>query len=336
MQIRLGICDAASIEACSPACDTLRQTMKRTIALLLASLALAAGHHARAQPEIPFAIEEVAPGNFVHYGTLDDRAPANLGDQANIGFIVGSRCVAVVDTGGSFPVGQKLRQAIRARTSLPICYVIFTHVHPDHVFGAAAFRADNPTYVGHHNLPRAMQQRGKFYFNTLKRDLGDLADGSEVIPPTLLVQDERKLDIGGRSLVLRAWPVAHTDNDLTVLDVQTQTLWASDLLFLQHTPVVDGSITGFLSVLDRLAAIPAQRFVAGHGRADLPWPQALEPERHYLQVIVDEVRRALKQRKSIQDAVDTVGLSEEKNWVNFDQFHRRNVTQAYTDLEWED
>ncbi|HYL18793.1 MAG TPA: quinoprotein relay system zinc metallohydrolase 2 [Burkholderiales bacterium] len=310
--------------------------MKRTIALLLAILGVAGGHQGAAQPDIPFAVDEVAPGNFVHYGTLDDRTPANLGDQANIGFIVGSQCVAVVDAGGSLPVGQKLRQAIRARTSLPICYVILTHVHPDHMFGAAAFRADNPTYVGHHNLPRAMQQRGKFYFNTLKRDLGDLAEGSEVIPPTLLVQDELKLDLGARSLALRAWPIAHTDNDLTIFDVETQTLWASDLLFLQHTPVVDGSITGFLSVLDRLAAILAQHYVAGHGRTDLRWPQALGPERHYLQLIVDETRRALKQRKSIQDAVDTVGLSEEKNWLNFDQFHRRNVTQAYTELEWED
>ena len=310
--------------------------MKRTIALLLAILGMCSVRYAAPQPEIPFAVEEVVPGGFVHYGTLDDRTPANLGDQANIGFIVGSRCVAVVDAGGSLPVGQKLRQAIRARRSLPICYVILTHVHPDHVFGAAAFRADNPIYVGHQNLPRAMQQRGKFYFNTLKRDLGDLAEGSEVIPPTLLVHDELELDLGGRTLALRAWPIAHTDNDLTVLDVDTHTLWTSDLLFLQHTPVVDGSIKGFLSALDRLAAMPVRHFVAGHGRTGLPWPQAIEPERHYLQLIVDETRRALKQRKSIQDAVDTVGLSEEKNWVDFDQFHRRNVTQAYTELEWED
>jgi hypothetical protein len=58
----------------------------------------------------------------------------------------------------------------------------------------------------------------EFYFNTLVRDLGDLAAGSEVIPPTLLVRDEMTLDLGGRAIVLRTWPVAHTDNDLTVFD----------------------------------------------------------------------------------------------------------------------
>src|SRR5512139_3503184 len=96
-----------------------------------------------------FPVEEIAPGNYVHYGTHEERTRDNRGDQANIGFIVGERCVAVVDTGGSFALGAALREAIHAVTRLPVCYVVLTHVHPDHFFGAAAFRADNPQYVGH-------------------------------------------------------------------------------------------------------------------------------------------------------------------------------------------
>jgi quinoprotein relay system zinc metallohydrolase 2 len=282
-----------------------------------------------------FVIHEVAPGNYVHYGVHDERTPSNLGDQANIGFIVGDRCVAAVDTGGSLPVGQALRAAIRRVTELPVCYVILTHVHPDHVFGAAAFLEDRPQFVGHAQLPRALAARGKFYQKTLQRDLGDLARGSEVVPPTLLVEDELVLDLGNRPLRLRAWPVAHTDNDLTVYDEKTGTLWLSDLLFVDHTPVVDGSILGFLAVLEQLRAMPARHFVPGHGRTDLPWPAALDPEVHYLEVIVAETRQALKNRETIQEAVDTVGTTQEKNWVNFELFHRRNVTAAYTELEWE-
>jgi quinoprotein relay system zinc metallohydrolase 2 len=289
-----------------------------------------------AQPVHGFDVEEIAAGNFVHYGALEERSPANLGDQANIGFIVGDRCVAVVDSGGSLPVGRKLRQAIRAHTSLPVCYVITTHVHPDHVFGAGAFRPDAPTHVGHQNLPRALQQRAVFYLKALKRDLGELAEGSEAISPSLVVRDRLELDLGGRILLLRAWPRAHTDNDLTVFDQRSGTLWAGDLLFVRHTPVVDGSILGFLAVIEQLKALPVRHVVAGHGRAGTPWPQPLEPQRQYLQIIVDQTRQALRQRKTIEDAVDSVGLSEEGNWAQFDLFHRRNVTAAYTELEWED
>jgi len=282
-----------------------------------------------------FAVHEIAPGNYVHYGVHEERSPANLGDQANIGFIVGERCVAVVDTGGSLPVGKALHAAIRRVTTLPVCYVILTHVHPDHVFGAAAFLEDRPQFVGHAELPRALAARGKFYQKTLQRDLGDLAQGSEVVPPTLLVKGELVLDLGSRPLRLRAWPVAHTDNDLTVYDEKTGTLWLSDLLFVDHTPVVDGSILGFLAVLEELRGMPARQFVPGHGRTDLPWPAALDPEVQYLEVIVAETRQALKNKETIQEAVDTVGAAQEKNWVNFELFHRRNVTAAYTELEWE-
>jgi glyoxylase-like metal-dependent hydrolase (beta-lactamase superfamily II) len=63
----------------------------------------------------------------------------------------------------------------------------------------------------------------------------------------------------------RAWPTAHSDNDLTVLDEQTGTLFAGDLVFLTHVPVLNGSIRGWLTVIDELGAISAQRAVPGHG-----------------------------------------------------------------------
>jgi quinoprotein relay system zinc metallohydrolase 2 len=281
-------------------------------------------------------VSEIAPGNFVHYGSLEERSAANLGDNANIGFIVGSKCVAVVDAGGSFAVGERLHAALRARTKLPICYVVTTHAHPDHFFGAGAFRGEQPVFVGHQNLPRALQQRGRFYLNTLNRDLQDLARGSEVIEPTLLVKERRELDLGGRTIVLTAWPTAHTDNDLTVYDQSTDTLWTGDLLFVQHTPVVDGSITGFLRVIDQLKRLTPAHFVAGHGQTAQSWRAAVEDEQRYLTVIADGVRSALKSRRTLQDAIDTVGLSEAPHWANFELFHRRNVTAVYTELEWED
>jgi quinoprotein relay system zinc metallohydrolase 2 len=281
-------------------------------------------------------VEEIAPGNYVHYGTHEERTGANLGDQANIGFVVGERCVAVIDTGGSLALGVALREAIRRVTPLPVCYVVLTHVHPDHLFGAAAFRADSAQFVGHAELPRALAARGKFYRTTLQRDLGDLAAGSEVVPPTLLVSDRLTLELGGRRLAVRAWPVAHTDNDLTVYDEQTATLWVSDLLFIDHTPVVDGSILGFVKVMESLAAMPARQYVSGHGRSPLPWPQVLGPQQRYLTRLVEETRQALRAKKTIQDAVEEVGYAEAGSWVNFELFHRRNVTATYTELEWED
>ncbi|HMK13471.1 MAG TPA: quinoprotein relay system zinc metallohydrolase 2, partial [Burkholderiales bacterium] len=212
-----------------------------------------------------FAVNEIAPGIYVHSGAQEESSPQNLGDIANIGFIIGEKCVAVIDTGGSIVIGRKLRQAVVKATRLPICYVINTHVHPDHIFGNAAFKDDNPVFVGHDKLPAVMAARGGNYLNALKRDLGPATQGSEIIIPTLTVKDVLELDLGGRRLTLKAWRTAHTDNDLTVFDEKTQTLWLSDLLFTEHIPVVDGSLKGWLSVLKEFSGIKARHIIPGHG-----------------------------------------------------------------------
>jgi glyoxylase-like metal-dependent hydrolase (beta-lactamase superfamily II) len=183
-----------------------------------------------------------------------------------------------------------------------------------------------------------MAARGGNYLNSLRRDLGAVAEGSEIVPPsrTIAAAQVIELDLGGRTVDIRAWPPAHTDNDLTVYDRTTKTLWLGDLLFVQHTPVADSRISGFLEAMQVLRSIDARSFIPGHGRTDARWPAALDPQERYFKLVMRETRDALKRRRTLMEAVDEVGLSESGDWVNFDTYHRRNVTAAYTELEWEE
>ena len=108
-------------------------------------------------------IVEVAPGIFVHQGKHFDVDESYQGDIGNIGFIIGKNSVAVIDTGGTLAIGKSLKASIREKTSLPIKYVINTHVHLDHIYGNAAFNDKNTKFIGHNKLPEAMQFRKEFY-----------------------------------------------------------------------------------------------------------------------------------------------------------------------------
>ncbi len=283
-----------------------------------------------------FLITPVAEGDYVHFGQVALTNPDNAGDIANLGVIVGRDSVAVVDTGGSVQVGEALRAAVRKLTDKPIRYVINTHEHPDHVFGNAAFQG-SATFVGHANLPAELQKRADFYLHSFRDALGQAAiERVRIIPPTLLVSNETILDLGGRRLRLTAWhPAAHTNCDLTVLDETSGVLFAGDLVFLHHVPVLDGSLAGWLSVLPRLALLPARIVVPGHGQQVGAWPQALDDERRYLTVLASDTQRLIADGVPMAQAVPQIAQSERGKWALFDDYNPRNATAAFSELEWE-
>lgn len=281
-----------------------------------------------------FALEEVASGVFVHQGVSVPFEDPRHDDVANIGFIVGEQCVAVIDSGGSLEIGRRLRASLREITDRAICYVINTHVHPDHTLGNAAFRNDSPQFVGHARLPAAFTHNERFFLENFAADL-DGADSPEaLVPPDVLVSDTLELDLGGRTLELTAHPPGHTDQDLSVFDRKTGTLWLG-FLFVQRIPALDGSLTGWIRVLESLKSHPADRVIPGNGPAPARWPDAAAAQLRYLQALENEIRTILQDDGFLEDALAKAGSSERGRWLLFDQHHGSNVTRAYTELEWE-
>lgn len=281
-------------------------------------------------------LKEVADGVFVHQGVHELPDAHNHGEIANIGFVVGSRCVAVVDTGGSPEQGRELKAAIERATRVPVCYVINTHVHPDHIYGNRAFRQSGVSFVGHRKLAQSMAARAPFYLEKAQRDLNNGLSKDDFIPPDQAVQDRLELDLGGRRLSLTAHGTAHTDTDVTVYDDKTQTLWLADLLFEGHVPVVDGSLSGWIQELEKLRSVQAKRAIPGHGPVSAEWPAAADDELRYLTQLREEVRSFVRHGKTLEQALDQAGHGLRADWRLFDEFHKRNVSSSFAEMEWEE
>lgn len=278
-----------------------------------------------------YQLKPLAQGVYWHLGQHHSLQHTKRDDIGNSGVVIGKRCVAIIDTGGSLAIGKKILAAVRSITQLPICYVINTHIHYDHLLGNTAFSDTGAKFVGHYKLATAILNNQTFFQKNFANELAK----RKLVVPDLLVKDKQKLDLGDRILELRAWQNAHSNTDLSVYDPESGAIWTGDLLFRERLPVLDGNLRGWLAVMQQLKTLPARWIIPGHGGIANNWIIALKDQRRYLQSLLTEVRAKITNNVFLADAIKTVGQAEARYWHLFTATHKRNISRAFTQLEWE-
>ncbi len=119
---------------------TRRGIVKGLASFGAAALPCCFAHRAFAATDADFSLREIADGVFAFQGVNELMHPENEGAICNLGVVVGADAVAVIDSGGSLVEAQAFIAAIAEVTSKPVRFLINTHMHPDHIFGNAAFR----------------------------------------------------------------------------------------------------------------------------------------------------------------------------------------------------
>ena len=210
-------------------------------------------------------------------------------------------------------------------------------MHLDHIYGNAAFIKENPIFVGHSELPKAMRLRKDFYEITNQNYLNIPPEKSIQIPPTLLISinEPQEINIGNRKLRLEAFPTAHTNNDLIVVDINTKTAWLSDLMFTERTPSMDGDIHGWIDALEIIKKNNYKLIIPGHGTPPKNNKEAIQKIKSYLELLRTEIRKAIDDGMDLQDAVETIASSEKNKWELFDVQNARNINMVYPIMEWE-
>ncbi len=299
-----------------------------------------------ADKDIKDNFKKISPDTYVYIGEINDFSKKNLGAIANFGFIVGKDCVAVIDTGGSSFVSVKLLKKIREVTENPICFVINTHAHPDHVGGNSVFESLNPKpeFISHSNFSRALTTR-KVVFNKRLKELMGIKNVIKTIKISREVKNTLEIDLGERKIFLKAWKTSHTNNDLTVYDEKSKIFWTGDLLFIDHIPVLDGNLVNWLEITREITKSSNQGskgkeiifIIPGHGNPVNVNSKKIKMQEIYLSKLNNLTRNAIRNRVTISRAVEDISAKLiNQDWLLAELFNKRNITAAYAELEWEE
>ena len=262
---------------------------------------------------------EVSSGVFV---IPDGRVPL----VPNVGFVVGTRAVLVVDTGMSLDsAAYVLGQAKRLAEGKPL-YLTVTHFHPEHGFGAQVF-ADESTIVYNREQRDELRLKGAGYIEMFKGIFGQhvvtALEGVELIDPHEVYDGETEIDLGGHVVTLRTFGRAHTGGDQVVI-VDGRVLFGGDLFETRMFPIVpyfppddvdvDGS--AWIAVLDELLALAPAVVVPGHG--EVTDATLIRDVRDYLAYIRDEATRLKAAGASEDEAVAEIEPAALARWSDWD------------------
>ncbi|GAA0613656.1 MBL fold metallo-hydrolase [Kutzneria viridogrisea] len=261
---------------------------------------------------------EVADGVFV---IPDNRVPI----VPNVGIVLGDNAALVVDTGIGPRNGEYvLKQARRLAGDRPL-YLTITHFHPEHGFGAQAFKG--AATIIYNRAQREELHRKAAAFTEMFTGLGPAIaaelDGFELTDPDLVYEGQAEIDLGRRRVVLRGVGPAHTAGDQTVL-VDDRVLFTGDLFETRMFPIApyfppfDTEVDGdrWIAVLDQFIALSPEIVVPGHG--ELADTAQIREVRDYLAHVRGEAARLRASGLSADEATATIDKAARTRWATWD------------------
>jgi len=270
------------------------------------------------------------------YAVLGDTGRGSEG-RANAGFVVTCDGIVVIDAEGSPRDGETLLRTIRSVSQRAIRWLVLTHHHPDHHFGAIVFRKAGAKVIAHPDS-RTLASEGGLDNQMIDwiRVVGlDAMRGFEYADtPDRPVTKGDTLRIGGRRVIVLAPGPAHTPGDLMVWVPDAGVLFAGDILLEDGvTMVVDGSAPALLKALNQIDSLRPKVVVPGHGSVPAEPAVLVERTRAYITQLRGEMRAAVQEGVPMKRALDALPPADENRPVSLNSRKRRNAARVYVEEE---
>jgi glyoxylase-like metal-dependent hydrolase (beta-lactamase superfamily II) len=257
--------------------------------------------------------------------------------RSNAGFVVTSEGVVVIDALASPQQGQQLVDAIRRVTPAPITWLVLTHHHPDHHFGAIVFRRLGAKVIAHPDRRVLASEAGEdALIADWVRVVGlDAMRGFEFADtPDRPVTGVDTLTLGERTIILSHPGAAHTAGDLMVWLPQERVLFAGDLLVEDGvTMIVDGNSGELLKALAAIDSLRPRVVVPGHGAIPREPSALVAKTRTYISGLRAEMRSAVEHAVPMGRALKSLPPADQTRPVSLNSRRRRNALRVYLEEE---
>ena len=290
----------------------------------------------------PLPVYQLAPDSYFLFGSIATLNEDNRGWNGNAGFVVTDEGVVVIDSLGTPRLGRQLIATVRSITDKPVRYLIITHNHPDHAYGASAFdKLENITIIAHqgsidYNHSATLQSSVDYRKQILPRDMKGFSTVKADIHINAPAFSRERIRLGNQIFDIYNTGNHHSYGDLIVHQPGRKILWISDLAFNQRTTFMgDGDSAQILRAQDwmRKTFKDIELMVPGHGSAQTkPFPM-VEKTHDYVTRMRKSMKKAVEDGVSMYDAVQNIEFDDWKDSPLYEQNQRANANFVYREME---
>lgn len=256
----------------------------------------------------------------------------NGGYMSNNCYIKTDKSYVMLDTGSSYEFAKKTYEEMEKIAKLPVSDIVITHVHDDHWLGNSYFKEKFNSKIYGPSLINTQHKPGDEtrMFRILPEDV---MHGTHVVKVDEVVKGPMTLNVGGQSIeIIPVGFKAHTAEDIMVFIKDEKIFFAGDIVMNGRiTSTRDGNLIGLIKALEKIDSMDWTYLVPGHGHDTSK--TAADEIKLYTKLLKERILEAIGNEVEADKISDIVTMEEFKNVNMYEIFNKRNVFDAFAELE---
>ena len=287
-----------------------------------------------------YQFEPIAKNVFVIHGPVGTPSVENQGFMNNPAMVIGETGVIVIDPGSAYHIGKKVITEIEKITKKPIIAVFNTHAHGDHWLGNQAMveRYPNIKIYAHPKMLKQTQEGESDIWLDIMNDYtqGQTKD-TKAVYPTDSVAHLQRITLDSEQFIIHSpTQKAHTDTDIMIEHVSSQTLFLGDNAIIDFLGAFDASsdMHSNVKALEYAVNLKLKNYVPGHGQTGTP-EVAINSFLDYLAIVKQEAEKGFKEDLSGYEVKPLAikKLQAYKHWAAFDEQIGKHIGKMLQEVE---
>jgi len=283
-------------------------------------------------------VKEFYKNMYMVRGVDDLPSKENKGFMSNAYAILTKEGWVIIDSLSTPELSKEFLDKLVKINNKPVKYLIITHYHPDHWYGARTFKEAGAVVIAHPNLNKFYNSpESKLVLENSNERFGGIYKNVKLIPADITIDNEKDIQVGEYKIKIISMTPAHTDNDIIVYLPNEKVAFVGDLAYINRIPFVGdrgASSKNWLNVLDKLKNMDIKIVLGGHNQ-----PMGKESF-DFTYAYISYLRENIKMMKDKGYTIDKIKEelnknSPYKNYIMYNIFNDANIYKIFNELDLE-